>query len=566
MEARRNLFNKLFKKEIKRPVAFHDTASKEVESEEIIPPRPADELVLPSRHPCEQLMQVWAKESGLPLPPPLRLCPEDCPLPLDEEQIKAELTSFLEKLGETAMLRLAQAEIKRDGLPTHSLNADCMVYVANGALVAWMLLFAPTLGGKPIVMEQIIHTIGQQGITNGVRWQEIDALLETPDCYFRLLPIAVGTPPVNGKDGYTNDFFPRSTEREIVMDEKGKIDYAAMSFIHNVAEGEVICEIVQPTNGTDGKNIYGEKMVCTNGKPVKIPKGRNTDLDESGAKLIAKKAGHVEYSGRNFNIKPVLELKNGVNYSTGNINFLGDVTIKGDVAAGFTVRAIGSIFIDGVIEGCSIEAGGDVTVVGGVTGQGRAVIRAQRNVFACFLEHSIVYARESIHADCAIDCQLFSDGDIEINSGRGAIIGGTIKASRKVYANLVGSKSERVTTIVLGGLPCESFERTEIRNELQVVEQEIDQTAKLPESPTKQAKLSELRLKLYVAKMKLEKFDQDFAALVEMEKGGLDRCFECGTAYRGTKVTIDDQSLLISSETKHCRVQLVGERIELSTL
>ena len=41
--------------------------------------------------------------------------------------------------------------------------------------------------------------------------------------------------------------------------------------------------------------------------------------------LIASMAGHVEFTGRSFQVKPVLDIQGDVDFSTGDINFIGDI-------------------------------------------------------------------------------------------------------------------------------------------------------------------------------------------------------------------------------------------------
>lgn len=62
--------------------------------------------------------------------------------------------------------------------------------------------------------------------------------------------------------------------------------------------------------------------------------------------LIATMDGHLEYSNGAFYVRPVLEIRGDVDYSTGNIDFIGDVQIAGDVRENFSVRATGSITVD----------------------------------------------------------------------------------------------------------------------------------------------------------------------------------------------------------------------------
>ena len=90
------------------------------------------------------------------------------------------------------------------------------------------------------------------------------------------------------------------------------------------------------------------EIPAKSGKSVPLPKGRNTEITEDGDTLIASMPGHVEFSGSTFQVKPVLDIDGDVDFSTGNIKFVGDVNIKGDVLSGFTVRSAGNIQVGGV--------------------------------------------------------------------------------------------------------------------------------------------------------------------------------------------------------------------------
>ena len=86
-----------------------------------------------------------------------------------------------------------------------------------------------------------------------------------------------------------------------------------------------------------------------------------------------------------------------VDFSTGYLNFLGDINIQGDVISGFTVRAMGSVHVGGVVEaGSTVEAGGDLIVVKGILGDGSTVIRSHRSLFSKYIENSTIYVRENL--------------------------------------------------------------------------------------------------------------------------------------------------------------------------
>ncbi len=245
---------------------------------------------------------------------------------------------------------------------------------------------------------------------------------------------------------------------------------------------DVICDIIPPVPGVPGIAVTGDPVPPNLGAEPVIPQGRNTVVSEDGKHLPATKAGHVEFTGHNFQVNPVLQILKDVDQETGDINFLGDVHIHGDVTRGFTVRATGNIQVDGVIESCMVEI-----VSSGVQGQDCAIIRAHKSIYAKYLERCRVYALESVQADCIIDCTIYSNGTVKARTGRGVIIGGIIRSAHEVSATIVGSKVERLTSIFLGGLPCEESERTEILSDLDRISNEISILEEQPDSPSKQA-------------------------------------------------------------------------------
>ncbi len=165
---------------------------------------------------------------------------------------------------------------------------------------------------------------------------------------------------------------------------------------------------------------------------------------------MATQSGHLEYANEGFQVRPVLEINSDVDYSTGNIDFPGDVHIHGDVRENFEVRAKGNIVVDGIVEAATIVAGGDLLISRGVVGDERALLRSKGNLRVKFLENCKVYAKASVYADSIITSQVYSDETICVTSGRGSIIGGELSAARMIQAKLLGARSGRETHLTLG--------------------------------------------------------------------------------------------------------------------
>ena len=65
--------------------------------------------------------------------------------------------------------------------------------------------------------------------------------------------------------------------------------------------------------------------------------GRNLVISEDGRKLISQVNGHVILENDKVVVSNVLELVD-IDNSTGDIEYNGDVTIKGNILAGFSVK------------------------------------------------------------------------------------------------------------------------------------------------------------------------------------------------------------------------------------
>lgn len=521
-------------------------------------------IILPEDHALYELRRIYAEYFPDTPNIHLTLTSSDYPeLPLTPDELANEASAFRLLLDRSAQKRMWMVSMATNSDTTPDLDAQINVHLSKNQMAAWIIIY-PAIGqGTDFSTEMLMQTLKQFKVSFGLDTELIESIATLKDRYFRILPIARGIYPVDGVDGKVIDHFPRKIEHEVSVNEFNQVDYTSLNLVHNVQEGDVICDIIPETLGVDGKRVTGSIIAAHHGVKPNIPQGRNTVLSEDGSKLLADCTGHVEFSVRAFQVRAVLDIPGNVDYSVGNINFLGDVHIKGDITSGFTVRAAGNIQVDGVVEAATVEAGGNLVVACGITGQDRAIVRAHQSIYAKYLENCHAYARHDIQTDCIINCNIYSDAKVTVRSGRGTIIGGIIRASQEVSATTVGSKNEMTTAIILGGLPCEAFEREQILTELSEIESALAKLEPKPDSPTKKTQLSEQRLKLYVAKMKLKKFDQDFKAINSKSEENDSRRLICTTVHPGTTVTIDTQTKQLEHLERNCIIHLSHGSIHL---
>ena len=532
-------------------------------------------LELSSEHQIYRLYNQRRQESGF-LPAPRICLDEDGILPpelvkKERNRVQALLTTACNtrlreiKGGNDRKMKKKKDEPEVENR-SQSLDASPCFFLSADKLYAWLLVFPPVGEGKELSRDILYRVMQAQGIGYGVNEHLADRIAHSDRPYFNLYLIAQGKPAFDGKNGNIVDNFPRVVERMLEVDEFDQVDYTALNLIHNVKQGQEICRLIKPTEGEPGRSVLDQEIPAKSGKSVPLPKGRNTEISEDGTQLLATIAGSVEFTGRSFQVKPVLEIPGDVDFSTGNLNFLGDINIQGSVRSGFTVRAMGNIHIAGVVEaGSSVEAGGDLVVVKGILGDGTTTVQAHRSVFSKYVENATICVRENIQTDCIIGSTIYCDGEVLVLSGRGSILGGRVWSAQKIRANVVGSHSECRTTIDLGGRPCAHFEQDITQKEVNALAMALEKLECQPDNPIKTSLLSKTKIKLAAAELKLHQMEEsieqeeseDPKAAEEKKKGRL----ECGMAYPGTKVRFGNEVLRMTRESRQCIVTMVKGEI-----
>jgi hypothetical protein len=512
------------------------------------------------------MLRVWQQWKGVTsAPPQLSLSGrgQQKQLPLSGNQaISREKLRLRAQLEKDARERMRVVDSRR---PNQDLDGECRVYLSRFGMVAWVFVFPPVGETGQVRMEDVGKALQSAGVTSGIDTAAIMRLVQEK-LYFDLIPIACGTSPIEGADGYVEEHYPREFRQEIKVDENGAADYRSLTYVQLIEKGDVICDIYPPVEGQPGLRVDGKIMETKRVRPAKIPGGSNTELSEDGEHLVASIDGHLAFSNGVFLVRPLLDIPGDVDYSTGNVDFRGDVHIHGDVRENFFVRATGTITIDGTVEAANIEAGGDIVVSCGVLGDNRATIKSGGCVRVKYLESCVTYAGKGVYADCIMSARVNSDDVISVTTGRGTVIGGTLTAGNKIAAHMIGSQSGMKTSLVLGIL---HYNQEKLRNDLadlKTVHREMEELTKTLERLEAQQdlnmeldgmdeKLAKARLRKSVLSMKEEKLrksQEQHQPVVQ----DLSKCLvECDIMYPGTSLKIQDAVWWSDQVRKACKLR-----------
>ena len=346
-------------------------------------------------------------------------------------------------------------------------NLDLIdVITESDGMVGYVRLNKPEEDdAKPIEAEDILAALKEKDIVFGIKTNVIEKLANRP-IYGIKIEVARGVEPVDGEDGYVNYFVQKSNEyKPEITEAEGRVDFKELDYCQLVTKGQVLCEIVKPTKGTDGTNIYGAAVPAKVGRTPVSPKGRNTELIEDGTKLIATCDGSIRFIRDVVDVNEVLRIPSGVDQTTGNINFSGDVIINGDVSYGYSVKSGGNIKINGVVEGASIEAEGDVFVSQGINGGEGQRIFIGGNLKCRYIEDAEIEILGDIKADYIIGSNILCHGNIELSGRKGLLVGGSVKIYGDLEAKEIGNPNERITRIEIMGI--EVYDRETVQKLLE---------------------------------------------------------------------------------------------------
>lgn len=398
--------------------------------------------------------------------------PEKSPL-IDEEFLKD-----VEILGPQELAKILDKPINSDakdifgfkprGAGREPIEKRVIIEVPKGNSYARMKLKEPEDGDRAINIDEMLGEIKDAGITYGVRMDFLTRLGKQPifNEWFR---IAEGVPVQNGEKGSVEYLFDMKPEAKFTQDERGNIDFKELNIIKNVVKGEPLCNVIAPTEGIDGVDVFGNVIPSQDGKPIFVPVGSNTALSEDGTQIIAAMDGYVALKNDRVVVENILTLKD-VDANTGNIQFNGSVVVSGDVKSGFSIVADNDVVVEGIVEDAFIKAGANVVLKKGANSRGCKII-CGGSVKADFIENTKIEADGDVVADTIINADIRCSGEIRMEGKYACIMSGMCMAHKGISAKQIGNRTHVPTKIYLLG-------PNSVRNQVEILETKLDEHEK----------------------------------------------------------------------------------------
>lgn len=339
------------------------------------------------------------------------------------------------------------------------------VRVSYDEMEAYLLLPVPKVG-EDYTLEEIMALLETNHIQYGIEEETLKKMIRE-EIYNKELCVAVGTPSVEGKDGYYDYMFNTKFSSKPKVRPDGSVDYWSINTIEPVECGQVIAVYHPPVPGENGMTVKGKPLVAKRARELPPLKGKGFTKQEDGVTYTANMDGKVDMEGDRVVVSPLYEIFGNADLSVGNINFVGDVLIHGNVVSGIKIKATGTVTVDGIVEAADITADRDIVLRSGMVGGNRAVLTSKGNLYAKFVEYTKIDVKGRVEADAFVGCEIVCGDRIILNGKKNKIVGGEVYAVQGIEVSVLGSPGEILTHARVGV-------RDEILRRINLIERKIE--------------------------------------------------------------------------------------------
>ena len=424
-----------------------------------------------------------------------------------------------------------------------------------------------------ITEESLIHFLEEKGIVFGVI-EGLKIALTEAAVHGTPVLVAKGIEPVSGKDGWVEYLVDLKTLEP--MEEKGgRVDLHNLHRIHNVKKGGRLAVIHLPEVGISGMSVKGLLIAAKTGKKAKIFRGTFVAPDPGNASiLVASEDGNlIMKSDGTIEVQPVLTIRGDIDFSTGDIDFIGSLIVTGDIKSDFSVKVQKNLEVRGNVGDATIIAGGNVQIKNGFLGRGKGSIVAGGNVTVQHVLNQSITSDKKIVIEREAVCAKIKAGDA-VASPKARFVGCVLRGGNEVDVFNLGNGDDTQAIVHVGrraeltgkynaivkGLEQFNKQSTEIRDYVyKLVRMQLD--APLTEEQSNLfTKLKSLQAELPATAKNLQKEKDEIETA--LQAAGLARVIVRGTVYVNVLLDINGVKKLVQSALKEAMFTEKSGKIE----
>ncbi|MDE5966402.1 MAG: FapA family protein [Lachnospiraceae bacterium] len=496
-----------------------------------------------------------------------------------------ELTAFLDKKGigpydikelnmviQTAVKNQAFAKVSdQKGL---EFGESMELRFSEDHMTATARFYPPTTKGQVMDMKEIVGDLQYNHIQYGINAEILQGFVQNRT-YCTDIVVARGTQPVQGKDAYITYNFDVNPTGKPKQLEDGSVDFHSLNIFTKVEKGALLATLTPAVQGKPGKDVYGNEIAPAKVKNLSLKYSRNISVSEDKLQMFSDVSGDVQLVGDTVFVSDTYTVMADVDPSTGDIEYDGNVIVTGNVRTGFTIRAKGSVQVNGVVEGAYIYSGDSIVLNRGMQGMSKGYLEAENNIVAKFVESGTLTAKNNITVGSLLHSKVKAGNDIVVNGKKAFIIGGDVSAGHMIDVRSTGNQMETLTVLRVGIFQEQLDKLNELRTTNESIKEDIEKyTGVVNMFRTQLAKgakfLPEQIKKLQSVAENLKQLEKQFndndVEIKEIEEA-VEQSQGCKIKVSdvvnvGTEVHLNGHYQAVRQSVKRCIFRLAGGEIE----
>ncbi|XJZ27005.1 flagellar assembly protein A [Bacillota bacterium Lsc_1132] len=255
-----------------------------------------------------------------------------------------------------------------------------------------------------LLISELMLKLEALGVKYGIKHDEMMRAVKTtvPGTY----EIATGLKPKEGKNGWIELKVNMETQKGPKLKENGKVDFRDIQSFPTVEKGKVIAIIHPPISGEPGCTVTNESIPCKKSFPITLKTGQGVTMVED--KIVATSSGRPDVKQRGqlvkISIMPKLTHAGNVDLVSGNIRFIGDVEIVGEVNERMSVEAEGDLIVHKTTNMAQLVSSGAIITYGNIVGS--EVSAGKNNIYVAELGHLLGILHQNIEKIIGVIRQL----------------------------------------------------------------------------------------------------------------------------------------------------------------
>ncbi|MBF0229772.1 MAG: DUF342 domain-containing protein [Desulfamplus sp.] len=298
---------------------------------------------------------------------------------------------------------------------------------------------------KDMSIGQIKELLASRNIIHGIVDNTLIQKFIDSDIYLtKPFKIAQGNAPIEGQNATVQYFFTKNRLKAGTIREDGTIDFRERGNIPQVEKGAVLAIKKNAVQGQVGKNIFNDTVRVMPTRDIRLKAGKGATITEDKLKVIAAVSGHPKLgSDGTIYVYDTFVVEGDVDFKSGNIDYQGDVNVKGCIQNGFKVKAHNVRAEE--IDGATVIAQGNIVVQQGIN---QSKISSQGSLSAKFIQKSTISCVDDLKTDKeVVESNIECSGMCNI---RGLVIASKISAKMGVYAKQIGVEKAPPSVIRVG--------------------------------------------------------------------------------------------------------------------